>query len=111
MKNIAISKDILHEFCIIDVRTPSEWKSGVIKEAILIALCDDNGFMNENFIQEFKEKVDYQNKNIAFVCATGSRSKHTAMMIEDALGIECTNLDGGMVTLLSQGYEATKKEN
>ncbi|HEC1787949.1 TPA: rhodanese-like domain-containing protein [Campylobacter lari] len=105
MKNIMISKDILQDYCIIDVRTPSEWKGGVVKEAILIALCDDNGFINENFIQEFKEKVDYQNKNIAFICATGSRSKHSALMIEDALDIECTNLDGGMVALLSQGYQ------
>ncbi|QOR01868.1 MULTISPECIES: rhodanese-like domain-containing protein [unclassified Campylobacter] len=110
MKNIAISKDILKEYCIIDVRTPSEWRSGVIEEAELIALCDDNGFMNENFIQEFQSRIDYQNKNIAFVCATGSRSRHTAIMIEDALGIECVNLDGGMVSLLAQGYEAVKKD-
>ncbi|WP_139470670.1 rhodanese-like domain-containing protein [Campylobacter armoricus] len=111
MKNIAISKDILENYCIIDVRTPSEWKNGIIDNAYLIALCDDNGFMNENFINEFKTKIDFKNQNIAFVCATGSRSKHTAMMIEDALGIECVNLDGGMVALLSQGYEVIKKEN
>ncbi|AJC86302.1 rhodanese-like domain-containing protein [Campylobacter sp. RM16704] len=109
MKNIVISKNILENFCIIDVRTPSEWKNGVISNAHLIALCDDNGNMNEKFIDEFKSKIDFKNQNIAFVCATGSRSKHTAMMIENTLGIECTNLDGGMTALLSQGYETTKK--
>lgn len=108
MKNIAISKDILKDYCVIDIRTPSEWKNGIVENAKLIMLCDDNGLLNQNFIEEFKNTIDYKNQNIAFICATGSRSKHTALMIEDALGVECTNLDGGMVALLSQGYEAIK---
>ncbi|MCR6587074.1 rhodanese-like domain-containing protein [Campylobacter insulaenigrae] len=108
MKNITISKEILDNYCIVDVRTPGEWESGTIDNAKLIMLCDNNGIINQNFLEEFKNNVDYKNNNIAFVCATGSRSKHTALMVEDALNIECTNLDGGMAALLSQGYEVKK---
>lgn len=101
MKNINIHPDILKDYCIIDVRTPSEWKNGVIKDAKLIALYDDLGLQNMNFLEEIKTQVDYENEKIAFVCATGSRSKSAALMVEDALKIECVNLDGGMY-LLSQ---------
>ena len=62
---------------IIDVRTKKEWKmTGVIPNSILINMHDDNNLERESFVEEVKFELDSnKNKNIAFICASGSRSE------------------------------------
>ncbi|AJC86303.1 rhodanese-like domain-containing protein [Campylobacter sp. RM16704] len=106
VKNVNINADILKNYQIIDIRTPSEWaQTGMIKGAIGISFYNENGSLNENFIQEVKNVSS--NKPIAIVCRSGARSTKASALL-DQNGVEVTNLTGGMNALLSQGYETTK---
>ena len=62
---------------IIDVRTAKEWKmTGVIPGSILISMHDDNNLERKSFLEEINLKISsYKSKKIAFICASGSRSK------------------------------------
>lgn len=62
---------------IIDVRTSNEWKmTGIIPDSILINMHDDNHQERKEFLEELKKELSLnQNKNIAFICASGARSK------------------------------------
>ncbi|EGK8010440.1 rhodanese-like domain-containing protein [Campylobacter lari] len=106
VKNIDINADILENYQVIDVRKPSEWvQTGTIKNAIKISFYNEDGGLNENFVEEIK-KIS-SNKPIAIVCRSGSRSAKASALLNQN-GIEVTNLKGGMNTLLSQGYETSK---
>ena len=62
---------------IIDVRTINEWKmTGTIPASILINMHDDKYQERKNFVKELKETLlEYQDKKVAFICASGARSK------------------------------------
>ncbi|MBX1886625.1 rhodanese-like domain-containing protein [Campylobacter peloridis] len=106
VKNVNINAEILENYQVIDVRKPSEWEqTGMIKEAIGISLYNENGSLNENFVEEVK-KISSK-KPIAIVCRSGARSSQAATLL-DQNGIDVTNLSGGMNALLLQGYETTK---
>ncbi|HEC1792425.1 TPA: rhodanese-like domain-containing protein [Campylobacter lari] len=106
VKNIDINADILENYQVIDVRKPSEWvQTGTIKSAIKISFYNEDGSLNENFVEEIK-KIS-SNKPIAIVCRSGLRSAKASALLNQN-GIEVTNLKGGMNALLSQGYETSK---
>ena len=73
----AYSLYINKNLTIIDVRTISEWKmTGIIPTSILINMHDDKYQEKKNFVKELKEKLlEYQEENVAFICASGARSK------------------------------------
>lgn len=62
---------------IIDVRTINEWKmTGIIPTSILINMHDDKYQERNGFVTEItKILLEYQDKNVAFICASGARSK------------------------------------
>ncbi|AJD01656.1 rhodanese domain protein [Campylobacter lari] len=106
VKNIDIDADVLENYQVIDVRKPSEWvQTGTIKNAIKISFYNEDGSVNENFVEEVK-KIS-SDKPIAIVCRSGSRSAKASALL-DQNGVEVTNLKGGMNALLSQGYKTSK---
>ncbi|CAM4164359.1 rhodanese-like domain-containing protein [Campylobacter armoricus] len=106
VKNIDINADVLENYQVIDVRKPSEWsQTGTIKNAIKISFYNEDGSVNENFVEEVK-KIS-SDKPIAIVCRSGARSAKASALL-DQNGIEVTNLKGGMNALLSQGYKTSK---
>ena len=62
---------------IIDVRTKKEWEmTGIIPNSILISMHDNNNLERKTFLEEINlELSSHKNKSIAFICASGSRSK------------------------------------
>ncbi len=92
------TKQDLSEYQIFDVRSPIEWEEGVLPNAECVALYDNHGLLNANFLQDFqsKRKAD---KKLAFICRSGHRSMVAANLIKDELGLESVNLDGGMQAL------------
>ena len=62
---------------IFDIRTRKEWQmTGVIPNSILINMHDDNNLERESFLNEISSELElHKNKNIAFICASGARSK------------------------------------
>ena len=86
---------------IVDIRTPSEWaETGVIKggKTITFNPADKDGFLNE-----LKANLDLK-KPVALICRSGRRSAAAAMAI-DSPELNIINLDGGMSSLINQGYE------
>ncbi len=88
----------LNLYQIFDVRSPKEWENGILDEVYCVALLDDFGEFNKNFLKEFKEKFN-TSKKPAFICRSGHRSKLAAEMIAQNLGIVGVNLKGGMLAL------------
>lgn len=89
-----IGKDIQ----ILDVRTPSEWKEGVLKGAILVSLTDENMHIDPNFVNLAKQKLD-PNKPVAVICRSGNRSAIAADLLDRA-GVEnVINIAGGMKSI------------
>ena len=71
---------------LIDVRTPSEFKNGLIPGAINIP------------VDEIRERItEIRNEPILVNCQVGQRG-HTATMLLKELGFDATNLDGGYLT-------------
>lgn len=80
---------------IIDVRTPSECKQGIIKGAKNLNLLDSGEFHNEI------KKLD-KSKNYYVYCRGGTRSKK-ACSIMKKMGIKNTyNLEGGISSYKSK---------
>jgi rhodanese-related sulfurtransferase len=83
-----ISKD--KNAVIIDARTPQEWETGIIKDALLIDFLQASSFMEE------LNKLD-KSKNYYIYCRSGNRSGQ-ACQIADSIGCnETYNLMGGML--------------
>ncbi|MBI1288771.1 MAG: rhodanese-like domain-containing protein [Flavobacteriales bacterium] len=73
---------------VLDVRTPAEWKEGIMKGATMANLYDD----------DFKaqlEKLDKE-KPVAVYCKVGGRSGEAMSMMRDMGFKEVYNLKGGM---------------
>ncbi|EAL52681.1 rhodanese-like domain-containing protein [Campylobacter upsaliensis] len=88
----------LSSYQIFDVRTPSEWREdGIISDVKCVALFDDMGLLNRNFIEEFKAKYQKNDKILAFICRSGHRSEIAASMVLDELEIRGVNLEGGIL--------------
>ncbi len=106
MKNEYISPKIVQSgIKIIDIRTKSEWKgTGVIKNSIPITFFDESGNYDA---EEFMKKVNLHVKKgeeFAIVCRSGNRTS----MVGDFLvkkGYKVINLQGGIVSLVNQGYK------
>ena len=73
----AVSLYKKNKLIIIDVRTAKEWSmTGVIPKSILLNMHDDNNQERSNFLNELESQLNInKNKNIAFICASGARSK------------------------------------
>ncbi|EHE0558567.1 rhodanese-like domain-containing protein [Campylobacter upsaliensis] len=88
----------LSSYQIFDVRTPSEWREdGIISDVKCVALFDDMGLLNGNFIEEFKAKYQKNDKILAFICRSGHRSEIAASMVLDELEIRGVNLEGDIL--------------
>ena len=74
LDSVAFEKKISEDTVqLIDVRTPDEWREGVIEKALLINYFDD----------DFKEQLNKLDKTkpIALYCKSGGRSGKTAKLL------------------------------
>lgn len=84
---------------IIDVRIPVEREEiGVMKGAHMIEFTKDK----QKIWSEISSKID-TTKPFAIICRSGKRSTFVAELI-DAQDLNITVLDGGMRSLVEQGY-------
>jgi len=74
---------------LVDVRTPNEWKSGVIANPLKIDFLESN----------FKEKIEKLNKSkpIAIYCKSGGRSGQAAKLLSENGFKEIYDLKGGIL--------------
>ncbi|WP_295052527.1 rhodanese-like domain-containing protein [Sulfuricurvum sp.] len=82
---------------IIDIRTPSEWKTtGLVKGSFPIMFFDENGNYDMNgFLAQLNQKVK-KNERFALICNSGSRSKVLGTYLGKQLEYSVIDLDGGI---------------
>lgn len=85
------------DFIIIDVRTPSEYKEGHIKNAININYYDD----------DFQAKLSGLNKSKTYLiyCRSSSRSGNTLTIMEEIGFQRVYNLASGITGWEAEGYQ------
>lgn len=107
--SVDIDKSVMSDnsIQIIDIRTPNEWKQGVLKGAILVNLTDNNGEFNEKFLENIKEKID-PNKKIAIICRSGARSLRASELLVQNGYKDVINLSGGMILASQKGLDIVK---
>lgn len=88
---------------LIDVRTPQEYSSGHIKNALLLPLGEL--LSNPNVIG------DYENKEIIAICHSGSRSMMAAQILARSGFKDIRNLIGGMMLWKRRGYPVKLGKN
>ncbi|MDD4856021.1 MAG: rhodanese-like domain-containing protein [Sulfuricurvum sp.] len=82
---------------IIDIRTPSEWKTtGLVKGSIPIMFFDEKGNYNINaFLDELNKKVKKE-EHFALICNSGNRSKILGTYLGQKMGYSVIDLQGGI---------------
>ena len=89
---------------LIDVRTDFEWKSNgyadltsINQKVNLITWVNENGNVNENFIEEVKNLDINKDTKLFFICKSGVRSNHAGSYInENSISENIFNVEGGM---------------
>ena len=90
------NKDIL----LIDVRTPQEFASGHLENAVNI------NYFDSDFNEQFKT-LD-KNKAVYLYCKSGRRSANAAEKLEDMGFVKIYDLEGGVVNWQSKGLTLSK---
>jgi rhodanese-related sulfurtransferase len=82
---------------IIDIRTPSEWKTtGLVQGSIPIMFFDEKGNYNtETFVGELN-KVVKKGEKFALICNSGSRTQVVGNFLGKQLGYNVIDLQGGI---------------
>ena len=87
-------------FVILDVRTPEEYLSGHIENAVNL----------DYYSETFRNDLDKLDKNKTFIiyCRSGGRSANTLNIIKDLNFKEAYNMLGGINKWKSEGFSTTK---
>ncbi len=90
------NKDIL----LIDVRTPQEFASGHLENAV------NMNYFDSDFKAQFKT-LD-KNKTVYLYCKSGRRSANAAEKLEDMGFVKIYDLDGGILNWQAKGLTLSK---
>jgi len=88
---------------IIDIRTPSEWKTtGLIQGSIPIMFFDEQGDYNiESFLGKLNKAVKKEEK-FALICNSGNRTKIVGNFLGKQQGYNVIDLQGGIQYAISK---------
>lgn len=88
---------------IIDIRTPSEWKTtGLVKGSIPIMFFNEQGnYDMDAFLNELNKKIK-KGERFALICASGNRTKLVGNHLGNQLGYNVIDLQGGIQYAISK---------
>ena len=91
---------------IIDIRTPAEWReTGIVKGSYTIMFFDEKGNFNvETFLKQLDMAVK-KDEPFALICRVGSRTGMVSEFLSERLGYKVTNLKGGIMKMIHEGYK------
>ena len=91
---------------IIDIRTPAEWReTGIVKGSYTIMFFDEKGNFNvETFLKQL-DRVVKKDEPFALICRVGSRTGIVSEFLSERLGYKVTNLKGGIMKMIHEGYK------
>ena len=101
-----ISKLILEEAVIIDIRRKEEWEqTGIISGSMLSTFFEKDGTSNiKSFLSELREQV-LPDQTILLICRTGRRTKiATEFIISNTEFKKVFSVRGGITEWKSQGF-------
>lgn len=88
---------------IIDIRTPSEWKTtGLIKGAYPIMFFDEKGNYNTEIFLGALNKVVKKGEKFALICNSGNRTQVVGNFLGKQLGYNVIDLQGGIQYAISK---------
>jgi len=88
---------------IIDIRTPSEWKTtGLIKGAYPIMFFDEKGTYNTEVFLGALNKVVKKGEKFALICNSGNRTQVVGNFLGKQLGYNVIDLQGGIQYAISK---------
>ena len=91
---------------IIDIRTPAEWKeTGIIKDSYTIMFFDEKGNFNIEIFLKQLDMVVKKDEPFALICRVGSRTGMVSEFLSERLGYKVTNLKGGIMKMIHEGYK------
>jgi len=91
---------------IIDIRTPAEWQeTGIVKGSYTIMFFDEKGNFNiETFLEQLNMVVR-KDEPFALICRVGSRTSMVSEFLSEKMGYKVTNLKGGIMKMIHEGYK------
>lgn len=105
--NVYPDKEMLEnsEMVIVDIRTEMEWKqTGVVPGSKTVTFFEmDGSYDAEGFLKKMDE-LGGKEQEIGLICRTGSRTAQVANFMKQQ-GYNVKNLAGGVMKLMSEGYE------
>ena len=91
---------------IIDIRTPAEWKeTGIIEGSYTIMFFDEKGNFNLEIFLKQLDMVVKKDEPFALICRVGSRTGMVSEFLSERLGYKVTNLKGGIMKMIYEGYK------
>lgn len=96
---------------LLDVRTPSEFKSSHIKGATLIPVINasGSGLSSDNLLEARIDEVP-KNKKILVYCRSGHRSVSASKILINAGYEQVYNMEGGINAWITAGYPVESSE-
>ena len=108
--NVYPDKEMLEnsEMKVVDIRTASEWEqTGIVPGCTTVTFFDQMGnYDAEGFLKQMDE-LGGKDVEIGLICRTGARTAQIAGFMSQQ-GYNVKNLDGGVMKLMSEGYELEK---
>lgn len=91
---------------IIDIRTPAEWKeTGIVEGSYTIMFFDEKGNFNLEIFLRQLDMVVKKDEPFALICRVGSRTGMVSEFLSERLGYKVTNLKGGIMKMIYEGYK------
>ncbi len=105
--NVTPNKEMLEnsEMVIVDIRTEGEWmQTGVVPGCKTIMFFDERGgYDAEGFLKAI-DALGGKEVEIGLICRTGARTSQVASFMKQQ-GYNVKNLVGGVMKLMSEGYQ------
>lgn len=105
--NVYPDKEMLEnsDMKIVDIRTPMEWtQTGVVPGSHTIMFFDQMGNYDAEGFLKAMDALGGKDVEIGLICRTGSRTAQVAGFMAQQ-GYNVKNLAGGVMKLMSEGYE------
>lgn len=105
--NVYPDKEMLEnsDMVVVDIRTEMEWQqTGIVPGSKTVTFFQmDGSYDAEGFLKAMDE-LGGKTKEIGLICRTGSRTAQVANFMKQQ-GYNVKNLAGGVMKLMSEGYQ------
>lgn len=105
--NVYPDKEMLEnsDMKIVDIRTPMEWReTGIVPGCSTITFFKENGSYDAEGFLKAMDELGGKDVEIGLICRTGARTAQVAGFMAQQ-GYNVKNLAGGVMKLMSEGYE------